>query len=375
MAMSKRCCLLAAILLVSGGPLLASASLEPQMREVERLRGLTFLHAVTERTIDRAELPGLLRSQLQSSVPYSLDDYAGILVDLQLVDAGPAIVDKMVDLYDSQVLAFYDPMSHTYFAIRELPKSVAGIAGADALRDSVVIHELTHALQDQRFGAAGRDRALIHDTDGELAYHALLEGEASLVMLDSLLEKSGQSFDEAVHSGLLLGAMDIGAAARKVVGPDVPPYFLESLEFPYVDGLKLCIEGYERGGWKELDRMEGNPPRTTREVLHPEEYFARLARGEQGAPPFDPDEPPGVLTVERLGEFHWRFLVGADAARGWVDDRVTVRCDRLVTADTRWETPDRAQAFRDAYAAFLHKRGIEPRMAVDGTVVHVVYLP
>lgn len=372
--MFRRRSSVAAVLILGAVSCLASP-LTPQMREVERLRGLTFLHDVAQQTIDRKELRGVLQKQLASSVPYSLQEYASILQALQLIDSSSGAVDRMLELYDSQVLAFYDPLSHTYFAIRELPAAVAGIAGAGALRDSVVLHELTHALQDQRFGAGERDRALLHDTDGEMAYHALLEGEASLVMLESLIDKTGQSFDDAVKSGLLVGAMDAGVPAMDaMIGKDTPRYFVESLKFPYIDGLKLVIEGYKRDGWKEIDRMDRNPPRTTREVMHPQEYFARLARGEKGPPPFDPPADPGVITTERLGEFHWRFLVG-DAARGWVDDRVTVGCDGIVTADTRWENGGQAAAFRDAYASFLRHRGIEPRMTTDGNSVQVVYLP
>jgi hypothetical protein len=285
----------------------------------------------------------------------------------------------MLALYDSQVLAFYDPLTHTYFAVRQLPESVGVLSDSEALRDSVVIHELVHALQDQRFGAAQRDLALQHDTDGELAYHALLEGEASLVMLEYLLEKEGQSFDEAVKSDVLVGAMSAASAAEKSLDAKAPRYFVESLKFPYFDGLKLVVDGYRRGGWKELDRMHANPPRSTREVLHPAEYFARLDRGgvvagvspawaaETAAP-----TPPDVLTVEHLGEFHWRFLVG-EHAEGWVDDRVTVTCDGTVVAETRWEDAGKATSFRDAYVQFLNGREITPRVWFDGTSVKVSY--
>jgi len=371
MRMLRRLSILAAVLFVVGGAS-AAPPLQREMREVEHLRGITFRHRVVQRTIDRTELRPLIREQLEKTIPYSLDDYVRVLKALQLVDASaPDVVDRMFELYDSQVLAFYDPITHTYFAIRQLPAALAGISDSSALRESVVIHELTHALQDQRFDATRRDRALEHDTDGELAYHALLEGEATLVMLDYLLEKSGQSFEEAVKGDALMGAMG-AASADQSIAANAPPYFVESLKFPYLEGLKLVVQAYRRGGWKEIDRMHGNPPRTTREVLHPEEYFARLGRGEKGAPPFNPPRSRNVLTIERLGEFHWHYLVGEHAS-GWVDDRVTITRDGDVTAETRWETSAKAASFRDAYVAFLRSRGLDPQVSTDGASVKFEY--
>jgi hypothetical protein len=263
-------------------------------------------------------------------------------------------------------------MTHTYFAIRQLPESLAGLGDTGALRESVVMHELVHALQDQRFNAARRDKALQHDTDGELAYHALLEGEATLVMLDYLLSKSGQSFDEAVKSDFLINALGGAAAADKSLDPGTPRYFVEALKFPYLEGLRLVAEAYRRGGWKAIDGMHANPPRTTRELLHPAEYWSRVARGERGSAPFNPPSSRDLLTTERLGEFHWRYFVGVHA-EGWVDDRVTVKRDGSVVAETRWESAEKAASFRDAYVAFLRGRKIDPQVSTNGTSVAVAY--
>jgi hypothetical protein len=372
MRMSRIRAVLAASLFLVGN-LSAASPLLKEMREVERLRGLTFLHDVTLRTIDRSELRPLIREQLAKSIPYSIEDYIKVLQALQLVDTStPDVIGRMFQLYDSQVLAFYDPMTHTYFAIRQLPESLGGLTDSSALQESVVMHELVHALQDQRFSAAQRDRALQHDTDGELAYHALLEGEATLVMLDYLLEKSGQSFDEAVKSDFLINALGGAAAAEKSVDAATPKYFVEVLKFPYLEGLKLVADAYRRGGWKEIDRLHANPPRTTRELLHPAEYWARVARGEKGSAPFNPPASRDLLTTERLGEFHWRYLVG-DHAEGWVDDRVMVKCDGSVVAETRWENAARAASFRDAYVQFLRGRHIEPQVSSNGASVTVLY--
>ena len=63
MRMLRRLSILAAALVVAGQASAAS-SLEPEMREVEQLRRLTFVHSVKERTIDRSQLRPLIREQI-----------------------------------------------------------------------------------------------------------------------------------------------------------------------------------------------------------------------------------------------------------------------------------------------------------------------
>jgi hypothetical protein len=360
----------------------SGSPLTDAMREVERLRGLTFVRDVAQRTVDRDQLRALLRAEVVKSVPYSPEQYVSILAAFQLVDSSsPALIDTLLDLYQSQVLAFYDPRSHTYFAVRQLPEAMARLGDAEMLQQSVVMHELMHALQDQRFDASRKDEELQRDVDAQLAYHALLEGEATLVMIDYLLDQAGQSLQSAIDNDMLVNLAAMTSAADKSIDAKTPRYLVESLKFPYIEGLRLVVDGYRRGGWKEIDRMHANPPRSTREVLHREEYFARMNGGV--AADFSP--PIGALkgaatplTVEHMGEFHWRYLVG-DAAIGWVDDRVTFvqnpACQMTVIAETEWESEARAQAFESAYVSFLRGRGIEPKVNPRGRSVTVTYGP
>ena len=284
---------------------LSAASLDRTMKDVERLRGVTFTRGVKQRTVDRADLPKLLREQIAKSLPYSVDDYLRILRLLQLVDPKtPDLLERMLELYQSQVLAFYDPQSHVYYAIDQLPAAAKGAGSADMLQEAIAVHELTHALQDQRFHAGEREEKLRRDTDAELAYHSLVEGEASLVMMAWMLEKSGQTLDAAMKSPESLQWMTDATVADKFVDPATPRYFVESLKFPYFNGMKLVVEGYRRGGWAMIDKMHENPPRSTSEILHLDSYFARLEGGRAEArPAFDPREK-AALTVEHLGEFH-----------------------------------------------------------------------
>ncbi len=351
-----------------------ASPLTPGMKAVEEIRGRKFTHDVKNVTIDRADLSKYLHRQMEQLTPYPLSDWTSMLRSLQLVDVAPEqMVPKLLSLYEAQVLAFYDPQTHTYYSIKQLPKlpeGAAKLADPALLEETVMVHELTHALQDQHFGLQKREKALMTDTDANLAYHAVLEGEAVLVMVAHMLQKMNVSIDEVVKDDSMLGSITSAAQAEQMIDPSTPKYFAEMLKFPYLDGLNFVVAAYRRGGWKELDKVHANPPRTTREILHPEEYF----EGKFKPQPFDDTKVPNTIATEHLGEFHWRFLVGKEAARGWVNDRAAVSRDGSVQIETKWESEERATAFADAYAAFLKKRGLEASVTRAGVIVKASYI-
>jgi len=113
-----------------------------------------------------------------------------------------------------------------------------------------------------------------------------------------------------------------------------------------------------------------------REIMHPDEYFS----GKRTTNPFSLTPPvpvSHVLSVEHLGEWHWEFLVGADASQGWKGDRVTVAqdafCNPTVLVETKWESPERASAFRTAYMDFLKKEKVDADVRTRGNEVDVAY--
>jgi hypothetical protein len=352
----------------------ANASpLAPAMKAVEDIRGRKFTEEVRNVSIDRAELSEHLQAQMKKSTPYPLEDWGTILRALQLVDVeGKEILPRLLKLYESQVLAFYDPHSHTYYSIRQLPNlppEAMKLADPKTLEETVMVHELMHALQDQQFGLSRKEQALMLDTDANMAYHAVLEGEAVLVMVAHMLKKANVGLDEVIKDEATLSMITSAAQADAMLDKSTPRYFADMLKFPYLEGLKFVVAAYKRGGWAEVDKVHANPPRSTREILHPEEYFARTFKGET----FDAAKPAGAIAAEHLGEFHWRHLLGAEASTGWVNDRAVVFRDGRVEVETKWETPERATAFATAYESFLVKRGLKPVMGRDGVVVRASY--
>jgi hypothetical protein len=353
-----------------------AAELDEFMKSVEEIRGLPFKGEVKSVTIDRSELPGRLRDQLTRTLPYSIDQWAEILEALLLIEGErEGAFDELLSLYESQVLAYYDPDTRTFYALSQPPPAMEGLPEGFSAKEGVIVHELVHALQDQHQGIGRRALDLRRDTDASLAYHAILEGEATLVMLAYLLEKNGLDFDTVVRQPVFDGLMGSATSAEFMFDDSSPRYFVESLKFPYLDGLRFVLHAYRRGGWAELDRVYANPPGSTREILHPEIYFERRFKAEPFKPV--PSLPVDYLTVEHLGQFHWNFLLGAENARGWKSDRVTIAqdvfCDKTVLVETTWDSAEEAQRFLRAYMNLLDGRGIGFLSSRDGSRVRLAY--
>lgn len=376
--MSKRLLGVAALVLLASSAFAGSPaeSIAQSIKDVEQIRGLTFLAPVKTVSIERDKLPVYLRAQFEKSLPYSFDDYMLLLESLRLVEPDAKNPEQsLIDLMQQQVLAFYDPLTHVYYSIDKLPSGLPAAPAGMALEDSVAVHELTHALQDQRFGIGKEDVATRHDTDANLALHSLIEGEASLVMMAKMLEPMGASVDTIAKDDTMIDAL-AKASVAMTANETTPRYFVESLVVPYTAGLKFVIAAYRHGGWPAVTRVYKSPPRSMREILYPDEYFSgkRTTNSFSLTPPIPVSH---VLSVEHLGEWHWQFLVGEEASRGWTGDRVTVAqdafCNATVLVETKWESPERAAAFRTAYAGFLKKEKVDAEMRTRGNEVDVAY--
>jgi hypothetical protein len=330
------------VLIVSSVAFSASADdmLDRDMKEVERIRHREFTAPVTSRTISREELPARLRAQMEKSLSYSFGEYEQMLRALYLVDEPvDDLMKVLLALLQSQVLAYYDPDTDRFYFVSTPPTGMAAAIPEDLFRDSVVMHELVHAMQDQRVDLALLDRSLRDDWDGALALHAVVEGEATLVMMAVMIEHAGVSLDDVVGSDAPMDAALAAVAATPVDSAGAPRYFVESLKFPYIEGLRFVMAAYRRGGWKAVDQLLVDPPRTTREILEPERYFSRGA----ALAPFVPKWPASAFPDARLGQAHWGMILGSPVSAG---STTGCRSGSIEAAVRRCSSPPSGRAAR-----------------------------
>jgi predicted nucleic acid-binding protein len=249
-------------------------------RQVERVRGLRFRRLPRLQVLTASQAREFALGTLEREYPErSMLADEEVMKLLGLLRRRDAIRRAVSTLFAQEVAGFYDVKSGRMTLVREALAQQEG-------RDVLLAHELTHALEDQRFGLSEAEG--LGADDRLLARSALQEGTATVAMADHALRNLGVP---GRRSALLrqLGGM----LARQDTA--LPRYVQSSLVFSYGAGAQFADALVRRGGWRAVNRaLRGSGPLSTEQVLHPEAYF----RDER-------PEPPRALGRKALGR-RWR---------------------------------------------------------------------
>jgi hypothetical protein len=347
------------------------------LRTAERYRGLRLERRVPWGRISEAELRREVVAGLEEDLPP--DRLAAVELSLKafgLIPEGMNLRTYYPALLTSQIAGFYDPHRKALAVVDRpgglLGKDLSSQFGAELTRkmeDGLLVHELTHAIQDQHFKL---DRLADPDplSDGGVARLALVEGDATLVMFDDLVQQPLEELPEAEKLfGQMLNAAE-GADGGGLALPGekematAPAWFRDQLLFSYSRGAAFCLEVRRRGGQRLLDYAFAlDPPRSSEQILHPEKWYGHRDDPMVIAWPDLGRELPGwVKSAEgQLGEEGIGILLrtalagdeAASAAAGWGGDRFAVYLRggrRLLAWIADWDSDAAAARFQAAAA-------------------------
>lgn len=223
---------------------------------VEELRELRFGgQDVTPEFVSRQEISRRVAATLERA--YSPEEADADRRVYSAFGAVPPDIDLRVTaarLVAGGTVGFYDPESdQLVVAARDLD------APLGPREQSILAHELTHAVIDVAFGLP---RELLENGTGDasLAALALVEGDAVLVE---------RRFTQSAIPGVDLASAEIGLPAGV-------PYVLDAaVRFPYLYGAAFACAVFSEGGFPAVDAAYGDPPTTTAQILFPERYLAR----------------------------------------------------------------------------------------------------
>ena len=362
----------------------AEASVAAVLPDIQSIRGLEFKAKVPVTVIDDGKAREYALARFRRMTPEAKirsDETAFRL--LGLVPADLDVLKTLLDVLEEQAGGYYDPATKSFYLLDDMPKEATGLLAA---------HEMTHALEDQRYDLDLRLAKLIDNDDASFALSAVIEGSATAAAA------------VYVANGIATGKLDqadLGAMGETVTMDRLnalPSVMKRQLLGPYALGLNFLgrgdVERLQSGfPQRDVDAVWAHLPRSSEQILHPEKYWDPGLR----------DEPKRVAipnAASRLGK-GWKLagsgvlgeltlgsLVGAPtpeaadlasgrglwtnaAASGWGGDRFelwTNGDDAVVLVATVWDTAKDAAEF----AAALPRGRAEFSFKLAGSKVGIV---
>jgi hypothetical protein len=205
-----------------------------------------------------------------------------------------------VDLLTEQAAAFYDYQEKKLFLL-----DVSSFSSEEA----TLAHELGHALADQHFDLEKYVDDTDQDDDENLAHTAVVEGQASWLMLAFQRRQEGQDGPPtAGQLDTIVKAADSSSGEYPVLEAS-PLYIQQSLLFPYTEGTLFFDAIYRKLGKAAFSEVFKEAPVGSAQIYHPERYFAHLKPTNPDPPKVHFEDDWRELTTGTLGEFDQRMLL------------------------------------------------------------------
>jgi len=346
------------------------------MARVEYLRQAEFGGDVPVEIISRSDYRNRTRDSNTSEPHRAWNNQ--VWEALFIVGEDTDVQSEMGSTLGASVAGFYSPRDGRIKIITDTPDQ-------PTIDNATLVHELVHALQDQRFNLSS-SQFRSQTQDGELATDGVVEGEANYI--------------EARYAERCGAEWDCVATPESDGGDGPPPNLgiLLTLLQPYSDGPAYVHELRQAGGWDAVDRELRRPPNASSQVIHhTDEPPANVSFTDTARRGWETFPDQGVDGADTVGEasifamfWYQSREYGADAvdpralfetdseyvlynydagpSDGWAGDRV-VPYRKGSGEETRygyvwvteWDTAGDAREFEAAYRAVLDAHGAEER--------------
>ena len=281
---------------------------------VERARDLDFDHPVYVDFLTADEYTELTtddEADADATQREELDRYAAELRALGVASGELDLFTALNQVSDGGTLAFYDP-DDARIRVRGTEMTVG--------LEVTLVHELTHALQDQHFDLS-RTRTIDGDSGAATAFRGLAEGDALRVeddyIADELTTAQQAEYDAEFAEEL---------ADSEVATAGVPAFVSATFAAPYALGQPFTTMLLNVDGNAEVDAAFSDPPTTEEHLFDPVSFLADEGEADDVDLGFDDEE---LFDEGSFGATSWYLVlaeriepeVAFEATLGWGGDR------------------------------------------------------
>jgi hypothetical protein len=278
------------------------------MRELEEIRGFGFTERVVAEPKTQPEIAQGIREYVETTYPDEFYERRSLAWQtIGVIPEGTSIREELLEYVSTQVIGYYDTITGELVFI--------GTSDPSPLERITLAHELTHAIDDQRFGLEQLDVLGSECRDEPLqAAIALVEGNATFFMF-----QWAQTF-LTVAEQLDLSA-EAAAQAQEAPPSDITPFIDAIQNWPYIEGMRFVTAIEAQGGLDAVDAAFRDVPISTEQIIHPERY---------------PNDVPTPVDVPDLaGDLGdgWEDLDVQGVGEMWLDLALDLRIDGTESAE------------------------------------------
>jgi hypothetical protein len=316
--------------------------------QVTQIRGLRWADPVDPEAVSQQRLGEILQGLVQETLPAGqLARRSKAWAAMGALPAGSSLRDALLAYDDSEVVGFYDTLSHRLV--------YSGAKEPTPYQRYVLSHELTHALDDQRFDLSREDALAYACADEPLAgFVALTEGDAVY---------SSNAWARRFLSGAEITQLQQEASDFPPPPGTIPPFVQALQVFPYPNGQAFVQALVDRGGEKAVDAAFRNPPVSTEQILHPEKYPSDVPDPVTATKPSGLSHEWALIDQMQVGEAWLKLLLqlrlpegqAAEAATGWGGAEYGAWSNgagTVVVLHTTWDTEQDAKEFQAALESY-----------------------
>jgi len=321
---------------------------------VADFRQKPFLSSITAISILPSEINKVLDSISLAAEEMSQTKYYNLLAHYYLglgyIKSTTDFIDSVLQTNEDAIAGFYPHHSNVLYVVTRY--------STDSIDDNAtIVHELTHALQEQQFGSIIYNDISTWDEMFTIKY--LVEGEASYVSDNYYCSQHNinpvfRSWPLTIFRNTILNYGQLN-----------PECYVLPMAHIYYQGPYLIDRIKTTHGWSGVDNLNYHPLFSTKQCLHDDQLFSASYFTKFNWNTYFSGMQDSIFAIDNLGELHIATLFSSNGfsnfdsiASGWNGDMFWIFMDTTTNRNTflwntAWDTPIDAQEFYKAYHNLL----------------------